>query len=127
MKQLSSAESYELGYNNAAKGYVTRELTAREILGVWPYVNDVAFANGLIDGLNGLLAMKASTFWRSGKWRTARKPHACNGLGHSYPSTCQSGGKILAGEEYFDTMELVDPPWGTLKMCKICAGRPLPD
>ena len=54
LEQLArNAMSFCLGYHNARDGKITRELTAREIASIWPYVDTGAFANGVQDGLLG--------------------------------------------------------------------------
>ena len=57
------------------------------------------------------------------KWRKCRVPFKCYGLGGSQPSN-QCGHEIEKGEEYLDTGELTDPPFGTFRMCAACAGKP---
>jgi len=58
-----------------------------------------------------------------GKWRKARREHKCNGLGYTARWKCTGTGIIRVGERYFDTGDIVDPPYGTHKMCMICADR----
>lgn len=49
--------------------------------------------------------------WPLGVWRTARKPHRCHACGHT----------VQPGDRYFDTAEIIEPPFLTLRYCRTCA------
>jgi hypothetical protein len=62
--------------------------------------------------------MTVEEFWRSehgdaARWRKAlRREHRCG----------RCSGIIRIGDRYFDSAELVEPPYLTAKFCQDCAG-----
>ena len=71
-------------------------------------------------------AQTQADFWfKAGpaKWRKCRKAFPCHGLGGSlHVNHCDH--VVEPGERYLDTGEVTDPPFGTARMCAVCAAKP---
>lgn len=64
------------------------------------------------------MSEKVKEYWlenNNALFRKARVEHTCGTM----VSGC--GNTIKAGDKYFDTQELIDPPYGFLKYCMACA------
>jgi hypothetical protein len=62
------------------------------------------------------------------RWRTSRTVQWCANqrLPSDHATRCDAGPAVPAiepGSRYFDTGELVEPPWRTLHLCLRCASR----
>jgi hypothetical protein len=60
------------------------------------------------------------------RWRRARVAQRCGNQRFDNERCCPAGSDgnaIEPGDRYFDTAELIDPPWRTLHLCAACSGR----
>ena len=84
---------------------------------------------GSVDGAT----MSEADWWSalhgaSARWRQSRTLQWCANqrLGGADPAHCEAGPAVQAiepGDAYFDTGEVVEPPWRTLHLCARCANR----